>query len=105
MKPVLVLTTVGAEFDARALARALVEAKLAACVNIIDRMHSIYRWEGRVTDDEEQLLLIKTSDARVDELREELFRLHPYDVPEFVVLPIDATSDAYGAWLLASVAP
>jgi periplasmic divalent cation tolerance protein len=105
MKPVLVLTTVGADFDARALAHGLVDAKLAACVNILERIHSVYRWEGRVTGDDEQLLVIKTSDARVEELREELFRRHPYDVPEFVVLPVDATSDAYGAWLLAAVAP
>lgn len=102
MKPLLVLTTVGADFDARALAHTLVEARLAACVNIIDRIHSVYRWEGRVADDGEQLLLIKTTDARVDALREELFRLHPYDVPEFVVLPIESVSEAYGSWLLGS---
>jgi periplasmic divalent cation tolerance protein len=105
MKPVLVLTTVGADFDARALAHVLVELRLAACVNIVAGIHSVYRWEGRVASDDEQLLVIKTSDARVDELREELFRRHPYDVPELVVLPIDATSPAYGAWLLESVAP
>lgn len=103
MKPVVVLTTVGSDFEARALAEALVEARLAACVNIIDRMHSVYRWEGRVQHDDEQLLLIKTTDARVEALREELFRRHPYDVPEFVVMPIESTSDAYGAWLLESV--
>ena len=102
MKPLLVLTTVGADFDARALAHTLVEARLAACVNIIDRIHSVYRWEGRVADDGEQLLLIKTTDARVDALREELFRLHPYDVPELVVLPIESVSEAYGSWLLSS---
>jgi periplasmic divalent cation tolerance protein len=103
MKPLLVLTTVGADFDARALAHALVDARLAACVNIIDRMHSVYRWEGRVMDDDEQLLIIKTTDARVDALRDELLRLHPYDVPEFVVVAIDGTSDAYGAWLMGAV--
>jgi periplasmic divalent cation tolerance protein len=81
MTPVLVLTTVGASFDARALARTLVEAKLAACVNIIDRVQSVYRWQGKVEEDAEQLLIIKTADARVEALREELFRLHPYDVP------------------------
>lgn len=103
MKPLLVLTTVGADFDARALAHTLVEARLAACVNIVDRIHSVYRWEDRVAEEGEQLLLIKTTDARVDALREELFRRHPYDVPEFVVLPIESTSEAYGAWLLESV--
>jgi periplasmic divalent cation tolerance protein len=103
MTPLLVLTTVGADFDARSLATALVEARLAACVNIIPKIHSVYRWEGSVAHDEEQLLLLKTSDAHVEALRDELFRLHPYSVPEFVVLPIGATSDAYGAWLLQSL--
>jgi periplasmic divalent cation tolerance protein len=103
MNPLLVLTTVGADFDARALAHTLVEARLAACVNIVERVHSVYRWEGRVAGDDEQLLLIKTSDARVDALREELLRVHPYDVPEFVVLSIEGTSEAYGAWLLSSL--
>lgn len=104
MTPVIVLTTVGADFDARALAHSLVEAQLAACVNIVPRIESIYRWQVRVETDAEQLLIIKTSDARIDALREALFAKHPYEVPEFVVLPIGATSDAYGAWLLSSVA-
>jgi periplasmic divalent cation tolerance protein len=103
MKPLLVLTTVGADFDARALAHTLVEARLAACVNIVRRIHSVYRWEDRVADDGEQLLLIKTTDTRVDALREELFRLHPYEVPEFVVVAIESTSEAYGTWLLQNL--
>lgn len=105
MKPVLVLTTAPASFDARALARELVEARVAACVNIVERVHSVYRWEGKVAEDGEQLLVIKTGDLRVPALREELFKRHPYEVPEFVVLSVDETSDAYGAWVLASVAP
>jgi len=105
MTPVVVLTTVGAGFDAAALARMLVESRLAACVNIVERIRSIYRWEGRIEDDGEQLLVIKTTDTRVDSLREELFRLHPYDVPEFVVLPVAGIAASYGAWLLESVTP
>ena len=101
---VIVLTTVAGGADARSLAHALVEARVAACVNIVDRIHSVYRWEGRVAEDAEQLLIIKTSAERVTALREALFARHPYDVPEFVVLPIAAMSDAYGAWLLAAVA-
>jgi periplasmic divalent cation tolerance protein len=81
----------------------LVEARLAACVNIVAGMHSVYRWEGRVTGDDEQLLVIKTTDVRLDALREELFRQHPFDVPEFVVLPVEGTSEGYGAWLVGSV--
>lgn len=104
MTPVLVLTTVSPGFDAPALAHALVELRLAACVNIVERIRSIYRWEGAVQDDAEQLLVIKTTDARLEALREALFARHPYEVPEFVVLPITGTSDAYGAWILESVA-
>lgn len=100
---VLVLTTVGADFDARALAHALVESRVAACVNIVPAIQSVYRWEGRVAEDGEQLLIIKTSEARLGELRLALFELHPYDVPEFVVLPVGETSEAYGAWVLESV--
>lgn len=103
MTPVIVLTTLGADHDARALAHALVEARLAACVNIVPRIESVYRWEGKVQTDAEQLLIIKTFDYRLDELREELFRLHPYEVPEFVMMRVGATSEAYGKWLLESV--
>jgi periplasmic divalent cation tolerance protein len=103
MTPVLVITTVAADFDARALAQALVELRLAACVNIVPRIESVYRWEGKVAVDGEQLLLIKTADERIAALREELFRRHPYTVPEFVVISIAETSDSYGAWLLESV--
>ena len=103
MTPVIVLTTTGPGFDAHALARTLVEAKLAACVNIVPRVDSIYQWDGRVVEDIEQLLIIKTTDARVDALRERLFALHSYEVPEFVVLPIAGTSEAYGAWLIGTM--
>ena len=103
--PVIVLTTVGPEFDARALAHALVEARLAACVNILPAIQSVYRWQGKVMDDAEQLLIIKTSGPRLGELRAELFRRHPYEVPEFLVLTVDHASEAYNAWLLQSVAP
>jgi periplasmic divalent cation tolerance protein len=103
MKPVIVLTTVGAGFDAKPLAHALVELRFAACVNIVPRIDSIYRWEGKVTEDAEQLLIIKTMDERLAPLREELLLRHPYQVPEFVVVPIAETSDSYGAWLLEAV--
>lgn len=104
MKPVIVLTTVSAAFDSRPLGHALVEQRLAACVNIVAGVTSIYRWQGRIEEEGEQLLVIKTVDANVDSLREILLAHHPYDVPEFLVLPIASTSEAYGAWLLESAA-
>jgi periplasmic divalent cation tolerance protein len=102
MTPVIVLTTVAADFDARPLARSLVEQRLAACVNIVPGVTSVYRWQGSVSEDGEQLLVIKTVDDNIHDLREALLARHPYDVPEFVVLPVASTSDAYGAWLLES---
>jgi periplasmic divalent cation tolerance protein len=99
---VIVLTTVGVDFDARELARALVDQRLAACVNIVTSVTSIYRWQGSVHEDGEQLLIIKTVDDNLNALREALFARHPYDVPEFVVLPIASMSDDYGAWILES---
>jgi periplasmic divalent cation tolerance protein len=104
MTPVIVLTTVGADFDARSLARALIDQRLAACVNIVPSVTSVYRWQGRIEEEGEQLLVIKTVDDNVHDLREALFARHPYEVPELMVLPVTATSEAYGAWLLESTA-
>jgi periplasmic divalent cation tolerance protein len=104
LKPVIVFTTVGAGFDAAPLATALVDARLAACVNIIPAVRSIYRWQEKIEDEGEQLLLIKTVDDRVEALREALFARHPYEVPEFVVIAADDVSNAYGKWLCGSVA-
>jgi periplasmic divalent cation tolerance protein len=101
--PVLILTTLPAGFDARALARELVDARVAACVNVVERVVSVYRWEGKVTEDDEQLLVIKTAGDRIDDLRRALFARHPYEVPEFVALPVESTAEAYGAWLLDAV--
>jgi periplasmic divalent cation tolerance protein len=103
LTPVVVLTTVGTTFDVAALARELVEQRLAACVNIIPRIESIYRWQGHVETDAEQLLLIKTTRERLDALRERLMARHPYDVPEFVVIQPDEIAEPYRAWLVASV--
>lgn len=99
MTAVVVLTTVPADFDARPLARALVELRLCACVNIVPAVTSVYRWEGVVAEDGEQLLIVKTLEERIAELRDALFARHPYSVPELVVLPVRETSPAYGAWL------
>ena len=103
MTPVIVLTTVGATFDAAALARDLVGRRLAACVNIVDTVQSIYRWQGKVEDDTEKILLIKTVEEKISDLRDALFAAHPYDVAEFVVLPISRIEGPYRDWLIESV--
>ncbi|HUP44496.1 MAG TPA: divalent-cation tolerance protein CutA [Thermoanaerobaculia bacterium] len=105
MKPVLVLTTVDAAFDAGSLARELVDFRLAACVNIVDGLRSIYRWQGKIDDESEKLLIIKTVDEHIGALKEILFSRHPYEVPEFVILPIERIEGPYRDWLIASVSP
>ena len=98
MKLVLVLTTLGADADAAALARTLVEERLAACVNLLPAMTSIYRWKGSVEQDREQQLLIKTAPERVEALEARLRQLHPYELPEFIRLEGEASA-AYGDWV------
>ena len=103
---VLVLTTMPAAGDAAGeLARTLVAEHLAACVNLLPPMTSIYRWEGEVQHGEERQLLMKTARARVPALLERLRQLHPYDVPEFLVLPVTDGSDAYLEWIRTSTTP
>jgi periplasmic divalent cation tolerance protein len=99
---VIVLTTLPADADAGAFARALVEERLAACVNLLAPMESVYRWDGKVEREPERQLILKTSRARIDALWERVRQLHPYDVPEFLVLPIVDGSDAYLRWLAES---
>lgn len=102
---VIVLSTVATEADAVRIARALVEGGLAACVNVVSGVRSIYRWKGEVQEDEERLLVIKTRRDRFEALRETLVSMHPYELPEAVVLPIEAGHAPYLAWLDESVAP
>jgi len=96
-----VLVTAPDEAVARQLARACVEARLAACVNLVPGVLSIYRWQGAVEEARECLLLIKTVAARLSELQAELARAHPYELPEFVVLRPDEVESRYLAWLRA----
>lgn len=100
---VVVLTTLPADADAHAFAAALVEARLAACVNLLAIMQSVYRWQGAVEHEPERQVVIKTSRLRLPALWERVRDLHPYEVPEFVVLPIVDGSDAYLKWLGDSI--
>lgn len=96
---IVVLVTVPTPERAAEIARAVVEERLAACGNVVPGLRSIYRWEGKVQDDEEALLLLKTTRSRFDALRDRVLALHPYDVPEVIALPVEAGSAAYLAWI------
>lgn len=96
---VVVLTTLPPDADAQGFARALVEERLAACVNVLPPMESIYRWDATVEQESERQVIIKTSRERVPALWDRVRELHPYDVPEFLVLPIVDGSDAYLRWV------
>jgi periplasmic divalent cation tolerance protein len=96
---VLVLTTLPPDADASAFARSIVGSRLAACVNLLPVMESIYRWEGSIEQESERQVVMKTSRERVVALWERVRELHPYDVPEFLVLPILDGNDAYLRWV------
>jgi len=87
----------------RKIAGALVDAGLAACVNIIPGVRSVYRWQGKICDEEELLLLIKTTAARFEEVRRLVRSLHTYQVPEVISLPIGAADRDYISWLCEQV--
>jgi periplasmic divalent cation tolerance protein len=96
----VVLVTCSSVAEARRIARDVVEARLAACVNILPgAVTSIYRWKGKVESARERLLLMKTSRKRLPKLQAAVERLHSYEVPEFIALPITTGSSAYVAWL------
>lgn len=96
----VVLVTCASRAEARRIARAVVTRRLAACANLFEaRVESVYRWKGKVEQAREFLLLMKTSKARLGALEAEVKRLHSYDVPEFIALPIVAGSQEYLRWL------
>lgn len=100
---VVAFSTVASPEDAERVARALVEERLAACVNVVPGLVSYYRWKGRVERDDELLLVIKTARPRVEAMRARLVELHPYEVPELIVLPVQGGHPPYLAWLAESV--
>lgn len=96
---VVALTTLPHDFDAPGLAEALVTARVAACVTILPSIESVYIWKGAVQRDREQQLIMKTTSGQVSALWVALSALHPYDVPEFVVIPVVDGNTAYLDWI------
>ena len=94
----IVLTTLGVG-QAAVVAKVLVEERLAACVNVLPAMTSIYRWEGAVQQEVEEQMVIKTSTDRLAALETRLRELHAYELPEFLVITADAGSEAYLKWI------
>src|SRR5215470_3841857 len=99
----VVLSTAGSEHEARKIAHHLVEHQLAACVNIVPQMESIYRWQGKVESAREWLLLIKTTAEKFPEVRDVIRELHSYDVPECIAIAIEDGSAEYLQWIGDSV--
>jgi len=99
----LVLSTAGSVEEARKIAHHLVERQLAACVNIVPQIESIYRWQGTVESSREWLLLIKTTADRFADVRDAIRELHSYDLPECIAIAIDDGSSDYLQWITQSV--
>jgi periplasmic divalent cation tolerance protein len=101
----LVLVTCGNIGEARKIARAIVEKRLAACANILTApVESIYRWKRKLQESREHLLLIKTRASSLKALEREVLRLHSYETPEFIALPISAGASAYLSWIARALA-
>src|SRR5688572_18155952 len=96
---IVVFSTCGSEEEAVKVARALVDAKVAACVNIVPKIRSVYRWKGVVEDEQEWMLLIKTSRSLFKELKGEFRKAHSYEIPEMIAMPIVDGSPEYLEWL------
>ncbi|MGA2463129.1 MAG: divalent-cation tolerance protein CutA [Thermodesulfobacteriota bacterium] len=97
---IVVFVTCGSEEEALKIAHSLVEERLAACVNLVSPVRSIYRWEGKIWDEKEWILFIKTQKERFEELEKKVKSLHSYSVPEIIGLPIVEGSSSYLQWLL-----
>lgn len=100
---IVVLVTTSGVRQAKKIARALVEGRLAACANLIEPVRSIYRWEGKLAEDRECLLIIKTTRGRFEEVRACVEKLHSYSVPEVIALPIVDGAANYLNWIAESV--
>lgn len=96
---IVVLVTTSSEAEAQEIGEKLVESKLAACANIVASVQSIFRWQGEIADENETLMIIKSTKARLQAIIEKVKELHSYDVPEIIALPIVAGSEAYLNWI------
>jgi periplasmic divalent cation tolerance protein len=101
----LVLTTAGSREEAQRIARALVERRLAACVNIVPQIESIYRWKEKIEAADECLLLIKTTSSAFERVRDAIKELHSYELPECICLEIEDGSAEYLKWISDSLSP
>ena len=101
---IVVLTTCATEADAERIARQLIDSRLAACVSVVPQVRSFYRWKGQVETAGEWLLLIKTSREHFGTLRVEMEKLHPYELPELLALPVVAGEPNYLNWVAANLA-
>jgi periplasmic divalent cation tolerance protein len=99
MKNIVVLITVPSAEEAAKIAKVLVEERLAACANIVKDIRSVFRWEGKIEDDSEALMVLKTREALFEDLEKRVRELHSYSVPEVIALPIVKGSEAYLSWL------
>ena len=99
----LVLTTMKARAEAERMAKKIIGEKLAACVNVVPSISSTYRWKGKIERSRETLLLIKTSGEKLDKLIKRIKKLHSYEVPEIIVLPIERGLPEYLKWLKESL--
>lgn len=102
---IIALTTCGSASDGEKLGRQLVERRLAACVNVLTGVRSVYRWKGAIEADDEVLLVIKTNQRSLDELRDTIKEIHAYDNPEFLVFSVDKGLREYLMWIDENVGP
>ena len=103
-EPIVVFMTAASADEARRIAERLIEAQLAACVQILPEIESVYRWKNKVQHEKEVLVLAKTTAIRFDELEKEVRALHSYETPEIVAVPANKISQPYRDWLLDSIA-
>ena len=103
--PIIVLMTAASNEEAKRLADMLVGANLAACVQILPQMETVYRWKGKIERESEVLLIAKTLSSRFDLLEQRVRELHSYETPEIVAIPASALSTPYREWLVATLNP